>query len=263
MTKDLQHIKTYLLTTIKDTGILLLKNKNINSYYKNGNNKNLVTNIDYKIQGIIIDKLLKLTPNAVIISEEYRKKDTRKIEEDTVWIIDPIDGTTNFTHNYPHFCISIALVKNGITVLGVIYNPILDELFYAIKNQGAFLNNQPIYVSKTSKLENSLIGFGFPYDQAKTQSMIKITGNIIHYIQDLRRTGSAALDLAYVACGRLDGFFEFDLEIWDYAAGSLLISEAQGKITDWNGISLSNKKSNIIATNDKIYNTLLKKITIF
>jgi myo-inositol-1(or 4)-monophosphatase len=260
MNNDINYIKTHLLKIIKEAGNIILKNRSINIQYKNCEYKNIVTNIDYKVQNFLIDKLLTLIPEASVISEEKREK-KEKNGKKFIWIIDPIDGTTNFTHHYPYFCISIALIKDDIIILGAIYNPISDELFYAIKNKGAFLNDQPIFVSKTSKLENSLIGFGFPYDPKKTQSIIKITNNIIHYVQDLRRTGSAALDLAFIACGRLDGFFEFDLEIWDYAAGSLLVSEAQGIVTNWNGALLSNRKSNIIATNNKIYNNLLKNIT--
>jgi len=197
-----------------------------------------VTNADVKAEKIIIDELIKSKRNYSIISEEREKKIIN--DKDNVWIIDPIDGTTNFLHGVPHFAISIALKSKNEIVSGLIYDPIKDEMFYAEKNNGAYCNNQRIRVSNKKNLENCLFATGSDNDEKnKTKKNIKI-----------RNFGSAALDMAYVGAGRLDGFFEKNLNIWDIAAGIIIIKEAGGIIND---IDINkNKNIKVLASSSSI-----------
>ena len=204
-----------------------------------------VSNADTKAEKIIIEELTKIKRNYSIISEEDGSK-TNKDKENT-WIIDPIDGTTNFLHGIPHFAISIALKSNDEIVSGLIYDPIKDEMFYAEKNNGSFFNNQRIRVSKKRELDNCLFATG-----GKTQNEIDLP---------TRKSGSAALDMAYVAAGRYDGYFQNDLNLWDIAAGIIILKEAGGII---NEINLSeNKKIQIIASSTAINEKMHEKLKNF
>ena len=206
---------------------------------------NFVSNADTKAEKIIIEELMKAKKNYSIISEE----DGSKINSDSenVWIIDPIDGTSNFLHGIPHFAISIALKSNNEIISGLIYDPIKDEMFYAEKNNGAFFNNQRIKVSKKREIENCLFATG---------GKEKVISGFI-----TRKTGSAALDMAYVAAGRYDGYFQYDLNLWDIAAGIIIVKEAGGVL---NEIDLSiNKNIKIIASSADINSKLLKKLDNF
>jgi myo-inositol-1(or 4)-monophosphatase len=202
-----------------------------------------------------------------IISEEY-PDDEFLAEEGTqdkgstglTWIVDPLDGTTNYAHRFPVFCVSIGLVKDGIPQAGVIYNPNLDELFSAHRGEGAFLNGDPIKVSDNNQLINSLLATGFPYDirDSDADNMNNFYAFYKNGAQAVRRAGSAALDLAYTACGRFDGFWEMKLHPWDIAAGVLLVEEAGGKITDFDGNQMDLLKGEIVASNPAIHNEMLK-----
>jgi myo-inositol-1(or 4)-monophosphatase len=206
---------------------------------------NFVSNADTKAEKIIINELMKAKKNYSIISEE----DGSKINSDSknVWIIDPIDGTTNFLHGVPHFAISIALKSNNEIVSGLIYDPIKDEMFYAEKNNGAFFNNQRIKVSKKKDIEACLFGTG---------GKEKIEVDLI-----TRKSGSAALDMAYVAAGRYDGYFQNNLNLWDIAAGIVIVKEAGGII---NKINLSeNDNIKIRASSTAINEKMLKKLQNF
>ena len=204
-----------------------------------------VTNSDLKVEKILIDELKKARPNYSIISEENGVENNK--DKKNTWIIDPIDGTINFLHGVPHFAISIALRSNNEIVSGLIFDPIKNEIFYAEKDNGAFFNNHRVRVSKRDNLDNCLF----------------VTGGKINYKSDLsfRKTGCAALDLAYVAAGRYDGYFQHDLNLWDIAAGMILVKEAGGII---NEIDLSiNKNIKIIASSSNINSKLLKKLDNF
>ena len=206
---------------------------------------NFVTNADRKVEQIIIEELEKSKKNFSILTEEsgfIEKKD-----KDNFWIIDPIDGTTNFLNGVPHFCISIALLVNKQIVAGVIYDPIKDEIFYAEKDGGAYLNNKSIRVSKKNVISECLYGSNFRNN---------LPENLI-----IRNTGSAALDLAYVSSGRFDGCFQRNVNLWDIAAGTVLIKEAGG-IVDKFELNKFNKIS-IKASNERIGRDLNKKINIF
>ena len=206
---------------------------------------NFVTNADRKVEKIIIEELEKSKKNFSILTEEsgfIKNKD-----KDNFWIIDPIDGTTNFLNGVPHFCISIALLFEKEIIAGVIYDPIKDEIFYAEKNGGSFLNNKSIRVSKKNNISGCLYGVNFRKNFPE---------NLI-----IRNTGSAALDLAYVSCGRFDGCFQKNVNLWDIAAGTVLIKEAGG-IVDKFDLKKFNKIS-IKASNERISSDLNKKISIF
>ena len=204
-----------------------------------------VTNADYKVEKIIINELLKSKKKYYLISEESGKIENEN--KNGCWIIDPIDGTTNFLNGVPHFAISIALrIKNEI-VSGVIYDPIKDEMFFSEKNNGSYLNNKRIRVSKKNKIDNCLFATG-------GKNQIKSNLNI-------RKFGSASLDMAYVAAGRYDGFFQKELNIWDVAAGLILIKESGGKIND---IDLDkNNNVKICASNNSIHQKMLDNIDNF
>ena len=205
-----------------------------------------VTNADKKAEKIIIEELSKSRKKYSIISEEDGSQNN--LDKNNVWIIDPIDGTTNFLHGVPHFAISIALKSNNEIVSGLIYDPIKDEMFYAEKNNGAYFNNQRIKVSKKKKIENCLFSTG--------GSNIKKSYSANNMVT--RKTGSAALDMAYVAAGRFDGYFQKNLNIWDIAAGIILVKEAGGILND---IDINkNKNINVIASSSAINEKLLETL---
>ena len=206
--------------------------------------KDFVTNADVKAEKIIIEELKKARPNYSIISEENGVEKNK--DETNFWIIDPIDGTTNFLHGVPHFAISIALQSNNEMVCGLIYDPIKDELFYAEKNHGAYFNNQRIRVSKKRNIDECLFAVGKG----------KYNPDLIY-----RRSGSAALDLAYVASGRFDGYFQNNLNLWDIAAGIIIVKEAGGIINEIDLSSLKNIK--VLASSAEINTKYIEKIDNF
>ena len=207
---------------------------------------NFVSNADIKAEKIIIEELMKAKKNYSIISEEAGCKINK--DKENVWIIDPIDGTNNFLHGIPHFAISIALKSNNEIVSGLIYDPIKDEMFYAEKNNGAYLNNKRIRVSMKRKLENCMFG-------------IEKINNNNDIIVNTRNLGSAALDMAYVASGRFDGFFSKNLNLWDIAAGIVIVKEAGGII---NKINLNkNDKIKVLASSSSINDKLVKILENF
>jgi myo-inositol-1(or 4)-monophosphatase len=210
---------------------------------KEGQETNLVTEIDKKAEETIIRKIKKHFPSHDFLGEE---SGSAEIKSEYRWIIDPLDGTVNYTHGLPIFCVSIGLEHKGDIVLGVVYDPSLDELFTAEKGKGARLNKKHIQVSKTSKLIESLVVTGFPYTANKNPEP-DIT----------RRLGSAALDLSYVACGRFDGFWEGSLRPWDMAAGVLFVTEAGGKWTDYQGVPSNVYNQQMLATNGLIHEQMM------
>jgi myo-inositol-1(or 4)-monophosphatase len=216
---------------------------------------NLVTDCDKKAERQIIRDLKKAYPDFDFLAEEGGGSKTGSKNR---WIIDPIDGTTNFAHGFPFFCVSIALEISKKPVLGVVYDPIREELFVAERGKGAYLNGSPINVSQTKELKNSLLSTGFAYDFKDAKR-----SNIENFIQfmlrsrAIRRAGSAALDLCYVACGRFDGFWELGLHPWDTAAASLIVTEAGGKVTRLNGLAYSHYDKEIIASNGRIHRSMV------
>lgn len=199
--------------------------------YKGKND--LVSYVDQEAEKRIVQGLSELLPGSGFIAEEG----TSNHKSDTYnWIIDPLDGTTNFTHGLPIFAISIALIKRKELVLGVVYDISRDECFHAVKGKGAFLNHVPIQVSTTSTIERALLATGFPYyNFDQMQQYLSIINDFMQTTHGLRRMGSAAIDLVYTACGRFEGFFEYNLNAWDVAAGALIVQEAGGVVTDFKG----------------------------
>jgi myo-inositol-1(or 4)-monophosphatase len=217
--------------------------------------KNLVTEVDKESERLIVEHLLSCFPDHDIVAEEG---DYLQSGSPCRWIIDPVDGTTNYAHGYPWFCSSIALEIDRELVAGVIYNPVYDELFTATKGGGAQLNGKRLSVSVRKPLENSLLGTGFPYDCATDSA-----NNFANFIafqkraRGIRRAGAAALDLAYVAAGRLDGFWELKLHAWDVASGVLMVREAGGMVTAFDGSTYDIFNDRIVASNGLIQDEII------
>lgn len=216
---------------------------------------NIVTDVDKKSEAMIIGNILKAFPGHSILSEESPPRSGRSPYR---WIIDPLDGTTNFAHAFPFFCVSIALEKDGEVVLGVVYDPIREEVFSAEKGRGALLNGRKIRVSKVGKLTDSFLATGFSYGVKRKDRNVAYFRKLLTRSLAIRRAGSAALDLAYVACGRFDGFWEMDLHPWDSAAGMLIVKEAGGTVTKFDGSSYTPYDKDILATNGLIHRSVSK-----
>ena len=215
---------------------------------------NIVTDVDEKAEAMIVGLLKKSYPDYGILAEESPEQ----IKGDNKWIIDPLDGTTNFAHGFPFFAVSIALERAGETVLGVVYDPVRDEMFYAEKGKGAFLNKKRISVSTVNKMGQSFLATGFAYDfKAKKQNNLNHFSNFLMVSMAVRRAGAAALDLCYVACGRFDGFWELGLSPWDTAAAEFIIREAGGKVTDISGKKFSNYGKSIVASNNLMHKKMI------
>lgn len=213
----------------------------------------LVTEVDHLAEQEIIQHIQKAYPKHSILGEECGLIEGNEY----CWVLDPLDGTANYVHSFPHFCISIALKKDDKIEAGVVYDPIRQELFTAVRGEGAYLDNRRIRVSDCKKPEQALIGTGFPFRKKQhIKPYLTTFESIFLEVSGIRRAGAAALDLAYVAAGRLDGFWEASLNEWDMAAGVLLIQEAGGMITDFHGGDHYLFAGNIIAGNPKIQRTL-------
>ena len=218
-----------------------------------------VTEVDRLAEDAIIDILREAYPEHSILAEESGTSGDSQAEYQ--WIIDPLDGTTNFIHGFPQYAVSIALARRGVVEQAVVFDPTRNELFTATKGGGAFLNDRRIRVSKRLRLQDALVGTGFPYRQfAHVDTYLAIFKELTQKSAGLRRPGAAALDLAYVAAGRLDAFWEFGLAPWDMAAGSLLISEAGGLVSDLAGESTYLTTGNVVAGTPKVFPQLLQLI---
>ncbi|MEK6408025.1 MAG: inositol monophosphatase family protein [Acidobacteriota bacterium] len=217
---------------------------------------NLVTDVDLASERLIREAISTYHPRHEILAEEGGLSES---SSEYRWIVDPLDGTTNYAHGYPIFCVSIALECRGEVMLGVVYDPMRDELFTAERGGGAALNNRPIRVSKIDDLMQGILSTGFPYD-IKTSKLTNLDHwtNFAMNAQALRRDGAAALDLCYVACGRFDGFWELNLSPWDTAAGTLIVTEAGGRITNFSGGPFSNYKPEVVASNGLIHDRMIE-----
>ena len=216
---------------------------------------NMVTEVDKISEEMITSKIKTLFPDHDILAEEFTDINSGS---DFRWIIDPLDGTTNYAHGFPFFCISLALERLNTMLVGIVYDPILDEMFVAEKGKGAFLNEREIHVSNTHNIIKSLLATGFPYDiQKDNDNNLNYFNKMILRAQAIRRAGSAALDLAYVAAGRFDGFWELKLNPWDIAAGWLLVEEAGGLVTDIGGEDYYLESSSILASNGIIHKEMI------
>lgn len=216
----------------------------------------LVTIADRQSETLIREFIRKHWPSHDILGEEGGLRDTGS---DYRWYVDPLDGTTNFAHGYPVFCISLALEHKGTRIAGVIFDPTRDELFAAEQGSGAYLNQQRIQVSKTANLAECLVATGFPSHKRHKNPNIFFYHHITLRTHGVRRAGSAALDLCYVACGRFDGFWEFNLNPWDTAAGVLMVEEAGGKVTDFSGGPFQLNSRETLASNGLVHAALLNE----
>lgn len=216
----------------------------------------LVTEADVASEEAILAVLEQWYPGSDVLAEESCA-DYTEIPSDPIWIVDPLDGTTNFAHSFPYFCVSIAYSVDGVSQVAVVYCPIQDELFCAWRGGGAWLNGRRINVSKRDSLIESLVATGFPYDIHDNLALVMAQLNrVLPAVRDVRRAGAAALDLAYVACGRLDGFWEINLKPWDTAAGQLLVEEAGGCVTDFKNRSWSPYLPEVLASNGYIHSLI-------
>jgi len=215
-----------------------------------------VSEVDEAAEDAIISTLRAAYPDHGILAEE---SGARAAKSDYVWVIDPLDGTTNFLHGFPQYCVSIALMHKGRPTQAVVLDPNRNELFTASKGAGAFLNDRRIRVSRVDKLEDALMATGFPFREiGNLQDYLRMLENVMRTTSGIRRPGAAALDLAWVACGRVDGFWEIGLSPWDMAAGALLVREAGGLIADLEGNEGYLDSGRVVASNAKIFGAFLK-----
>ncbi|HHV13854.1 MAG TPA: inositol monophosphatase [Clostridiales bacterium] len=228
-----------IVKVVKDAGDIILKARHIQEHVESKQGQaNFVTKYDVEVQEFLYRELSGVLPQAGFIGEEDDGRDDR-INDGYCFIIDPIDGTTNFIFDYRHSCISVALMLRGEIILGVVYNPYLEELFTAEKGKGAFLNGRPLRIRDT-RLEDGVVAFGTaPYYREKADETFRIARSVYDKALDLRRSGSAALDICYVAAGRIVLYYELLLSPWDYAAASLVLTEAGGRISTMEGRALS------------------------
>jgi len=251
---DIKKMKEIAVIAARRSGKLIMDQLNEMRHieHKDGIN-NLVTDVDKGSEKLIIDTIRESFPEHTILAEESGLE-TRTDEH--TWVIDPLDGTTNYAHRFPFFCVSIAVMFEGKILLGVVYDPTRDELFSAMAGKGAFMNDQPISVSNRKTVIESLISTGFPYSQDGKKQNLDYFTRMLGKSQAVRRPGAAALDLCYVACGRLDGFWELGLQPWDTAAGTLLVEEAGGRITMMDLSEYDVFKKEILGSNSYIHDEM-------
>jgi myo-inositol-1(or 4)-monophosphatase len=249
-------LKNTLMTAATVAGRLI--QSRIDSDFRIDNKEgvnNLVTEVDHASEKLIIDTIRKDFPDHFILSEEVGEV---KMDSDYKWIIDPIDGTVNFAHGIPICCVSIGVEHAGRMVMGAVYNPFMNEFFFAEKGKGATLNDKPIQVSQKKKVMDGCFVTGFPYTYLdQPNGPLEVFGRFIRKGIPVRRLGSAAIDLCWVAAGRFEGFFEHKLSAWDSAAGFLLVEEAGGTVTDFQGNPYSPYQPTIVASNGHLHDELL------
>ena len=245
-----------VIALVKETRPLLLNRQKAAQIDTKGRS-DFVTQVDYSVQSFLCGKLAEWYPQIQVLGEEGQKQalDWQK----PVWILDPVDGTSNLIHNYRRSCVALGLWDGMELVFGCVYNPFADEIFTAIRGKGAFLNNATIHVSPVDSYEHSLIVFGTtPYTKSRSEEVFERARRIFCHCEDIRRSGSAEIDLCDVACGRLEGFFEMDLKPWDFAAGAVILEEAGGSIKNVKGCPIRPwEHGDIVATNGKIEAFLL------
>jgi myo-inositol-1(or 4)-monophosphatase len=251
---NLEKIADQAMAVIKETGVWIKSQRD--SFTKNhieekGLN-NLVSYVDKEAEHLLVSALKNILPEAGFLTEEGTVIQDNAAEWQ--WIIDPLDGTTNFIHGIPFYCVSVALAHNGEFMIGIIYDPNLNECFHAIKGKGAYLNSKTISVSESTSLAHSVVATGFPHRSfEKMEEYVQSLDYFFRNTRSLRRLGAAALDMAYIACGRMDAFFELKLMPWDIAAGTLIVREAGGIATDFLGDHDLLFKNQIICGNRPVY----------
>ena len=255
---NLEEIVPDIIKLVKETGAFIKNERNSleQKDVKSKTDQSLVTSLDLASEAMLVEGLTKILPEAAFLAEEKHNHSDR---HDLMWIIDPIDGTTNFVHYFPMYCISLALWQHGAIIMGIIYEISGGECFVAYQGkEGAYLNNEQIFVSEVQNVAKSLLATGFP------SSGFEQIDEFLHHFRTfmtashgIRRLGSAAMDLAYLACGRIDGFFEYNLNPWDVAAGAYIVQKAGGKLTDFNGGDDYIFGKRILASNTHIHEEFL------
>lgn len=254
-----QNICSQAIEIVKETSVIAKSNfrkTGKNDIHFKGRN-DLVSFVDIETETKLKNNLSGIIPGCGFLAEE--SGEAFSPDSEYIWIIDPLDGTTNYLHQLPVFSISVALQKNHETVIGIVYDIVNDEMFHAISGKGAFLNGEPIRVSSTSLLQDALLATGFPIKNFEIiDDYLRIFKNLVTKTRGIRRLGSAAVDLAYTACGRFDGFFEYNLSPWDIAAGELLVREAGGFVSDFAGKNNYLYGKQILASNNLLFHELLQ-----
>lgn len=251
----------FAIQTARDAGRILSDRMGRALQVSNKGDIDLVTEADLASEKLIIERIKSHYPRHAILAEESGATEgieMRTGKTEWRWIVDPLDGTTNYAHGYPCFCVSIALERAGSIEIGVIYDPTRDEVFAAERGQGATLNDRSIRVSAVDDLNAAMLCTGFPYNVRERPNFARDFANFTMEAQAVRRDGSAAIDLAYLACGRFDGFWEDGLNAWDVAAGLLLIEEAGGRISDFVGAPLNIYTPKVLASNGLIHDKMIQ-----
>jgi myo-inositol-1(or 4)-monophosphatase len=258
-------VLNFAIQTARDAGAILADRLGRALQVSNKGEIDLVTEADLASEKLIIERIKSHYPRHAILAEESGATDGIELtpgKSEWKWIIDPLDGTTNYAHGYPCFCVSIALERNGAIEVGVIYDPTRDEMFAAERGQGATLNSRRLRVSTVAELNDAMLCTGFPYNVRERPNFARDFSNFTMEAQAVRRDGSAAIDLAYIACGRFDGFWEDGLNAWDVAAGVLLIEEAGGRVTDFTGGALNIYTPKVLASNGLVHNAMMRVLGI-
>lgn len=251
----------FAIQVARDAGNVLVDRLGRAVQVSNKGTIDLVTEADLASEKLIIERIRSHYPRHAILAEESGASEedpANPFGSEWRWIVDPLDGTTNYAHGYPCFCVSIGVERAGQLELGVVYDPMRNEMFAAERGQGATLNERPIRVSEVEELGRAMVCTGFPYNVRERPDFARDFTNFTMEAQAVRRDGSAALDLAYVACGRFDGFWEDGLNAWDVAAGVLLIEEAGGKATNFDGAALDIYSPKVLASNGLVHESMRK-----
>ena len=248
----------FAIDVARDAGSLLMQRLGAAKVTNKGD-IDLVTEADLASENLIIERIRSYYPQHGILAEESGEAALVGGKRgEWKWIIDPLDGTTNYAHSYPCFCVSIALEHEGVLEVGVVYDPVRDEMFAAERGNGATLNDRKIKVSSVEELKDAMVCTGFPYNVRERPDFTRDFANFTMSAQAVRRDGSAALDLAYVACGRFDGFWEDGLSPWDIAAGKILIEEARGRVSNFENQPLSIYTKRVLASNGLVHDAMLR-----
>ncbi|MDQ3257168.1 MAG: inositol monophosphatase [Acidobacteriota bacterium] len=253
----------FAIQTARDAGLVLAERFGRTTLQiSNKGDIDIVTESDLASERLIIEHIRSHYPRHAILSEEAGASTHDADEGEYKWIVDPLDGTTNYAHGYPCFCVSIALQRAGEVILGAVYDPMRDEMFAAERGAGATLNGRRIRVSETDDLNRALLCTGFPYNVRERNQFVRHFSNFIMHAQAVRRDGAAALDLAYVACGRFEGFWEEGLRPWDVAAGKLLVEEAGGRVTRNDGTPFDIYTPPVLASNGLVHQQMMRVLAL-
>ncbi len=253
----------FAIQTARDAGLVLAERFGRTALQiSNKGDIDIVTESDLASERLIIEHIRSYYPRHAILSEEAGASTHDAGDGEFKWIVDPLDGTTNYAHGYPCFCVSIALERAGKVILGAVYDPMRDEMFAAERGAGATLNGRRIRISETDDLNRALLCTGFPYDVRERDEFVRHFSNFIMHAQAVRRDGAAALDLAYVACGRFEGFWEEGLRPWDVAAGKLLVEEAGGRVTRNDGTPFDIYTPPVLASNGLVHEQMMRVLAL-